>query len=92
MIHQPLSPDGVHPQISSSLRLLVFCLVRPDLFVSHYCLFTSIFSKNSFLSSAPLTNSTPAFSKLWFNSPQGPVVWRERMAGLYDAEDEEDVI
>ena len=31
MIHQPLSPDGVHPQINSSLRLLGLCLVRPDL-------------------------------------------------------------
>ena len=33
MIHQPLSPVGVHLQISSSLRLLVLCLVRSDLFV-----------------------------------------------------------
>ena len=32
MIHQPLSLDGVHPQISSSLRLLVHCLVRQDFF------------------------------------------------------------
>ena len=39
MIHHPLSPDGVHPQISSSLRLLVRCLVRLDLFVINYCLF-----------------------------------------------------
>ena len=29
MIHQSLSPDGVRAQISSSLRLLVICLVRP---------------------------------------------------------------
>ena len=56
MIHQPLSPDGGHPQISSSLRQLVLCLVRPDLFVIYYCLYT--FSKNSFLSLAPLTNAT----------------------------------
>ena len=28
MIHQLLSPDRVHPQISSSLRLLFLCLVR----------------------------------------------------------------
>ena len=28
MIHQPLSPDELHPQISSSWRLLVLCLVR----------------------------------------------------------------
>ena len=28
MIHQPLLPDGVHPQISSFQRLLVLCLVR----------------------------------------------------------------
>ena len=62
MIEQPLSPDGVHPQISSSLRLVVLGLVCPDLFVIHYCLFN--FSKNSFLSLAPLTNATPAFSTL----------------------------
>ena len=65
MIHQPLSPDGVHPQISSSLRLLVLCLIHPDLFVifvMYYCLL--IFSKNSFLSLAPLPNATPAFSML----------------------------
>ena len=37
-----------HSQISSFLRLLALCLVRPDLFVIHYCLF--IFSKNSLLS------------------------------------------
>ena len=39
MIHQSLSPHGVHPQISSSLRLLDLCLVRSDLFVIYYCLF-----------------------------------------------------
>ena len=40
MIHQPLSPDGFHPQISSSLRSLFLCLVRPDLFVKKtVCLF-----------------------------------------------------
>ena len=39
MIHKPMSTDGVHPQISSSLRLLVLCLVRPDLFVIYYRLF-----------------------------------------------------
>ena len=50
----------VHPQISSSLRLLVLCHARPDLFVIYYCLF--IFSKNSFLSLAPLTNDTPLAS------------------------------
>ena len=53
------------PQISSFLRLLVICLVPPDLFIMHYCLF--IFSKNLFLSSASLANATPALSKLWFN-------------------------
>ena len=62
MINKPLSLDRVHPQFSSSLRLLVLCLVRPDLFVIYYFLF--IFSKNSFLSLAPLTNATPAFSTL----------------------------
>ena len=65
MIHQPLSPDGVHPQITSSLRLLVFCLVRPDLFVIYYCLF--IISKNSLLSLTPLTNATPAFFNALIN-------------------------
>ena len=30
---------GVHPQISPSLRLLVLCLVRSDLFVKYYCLY-----------------------------------------------------
>ena len=35
MMHQPFSPDGVHPQISSSLRLIVLAI--------YYCLF--IFSK-----------------------------------------------
>ena len=39
IIHQPLSSDEVHPQICSSLRLLVLCLVRPDLSVIYYCLF-----------------------------------------------------
>ena len=62
MIQQHLSPDAVHPQISSSLRFLVLCLVRPDLFLINCCLF--IFSKNSFLSLDPLTNATPAFSTL----------------------------
>ena len=61
MIHQPLLPDGVYPQISSSLNLLVLCLIRPDLFVIYY-----IFSENSFLSLAPLANAIPAFSTLWF--------------------------
>ena len=41
MIHRPLSPDLVHPEISSSLRLLVLSLVRPHLFVIHYGLFVS---------------------------------------------------
>ena len=52
------------PQTSSSLRLLVLWLVRPHLFVIHKWLF--IFSKNLFLSSAPLTTATQAFSTLWF--------------------------
>ena len=60
---QPLSPNRVHPQINSSLRLLALCLVRPDLFVILCCFF---FSKDSFLSLATLTNATPAFSTLWF--------------------------
>ena len=46
-----LSPDGFHPQISLSLRLLVLCLVFLNLFVIHYSLF--IFSKSSFLSLLP---------------------------------------
>ena len=60
-----LSPDGVHPQINSSLWLLVLYLVRPDLFVIHYCLF--IFTKNSFLSLALMRNATPAFTTLWLS-------------------------
>ena len=57
-----LSPDGVHAHISSSLRLLVLCLVRLDLVVIHYHLF--IYSKNSFLSLAPLRNAVAAFPML----------------------------
>ena len=34
-----LSPDGVHPEISLSLRLLVICLLPPDLMIIYYCLF-----------------------------------------------------
>ena len=60
VLHGGQFTGGVYPQISSSLRLLVLSLVCPHLFVIHYRLF--IFSKN-FLSSAPLTNATPAFSK-----------------------------
>ena len=62
MIHQTLSSDGVHPEISSSLRFLVLCLVRPDLFVINYRLF--IVSKIAFLSLAALTNATLACSML----------------------------
>ena len=36
MMHKPLLPGGVHPQISLSMILLFLCLVRPDLFVIHY--------------------------------------------------------
>ena len=43
MIHQSLSPDRVHPQISPSLRLLVRCLVRQDLFVIYYSLVIYLF-------------------------------------------------
>ena len=45
MIHRPLSPDGVHPQIGSCLKLLVICLVRPDMFVVNYCLLFIYFFK-----------------------------------------------
>ena len=65
MIDKPWSPDKVHPLISSSLRLLVLCLVCSELFVIYYCLF--LFSKNPFLSLAPFTNATPAFSTLSVN-------------------------
>ena len=34
MIHQLLPPDRVHPLISSFLRLLFLCLIRPGLFVT----------------------------------------------------------
>ena len=63
MIHQPFVIWQSHPQISSSLRLLILWLVRPNSFVIYYCLF--LFSKNSFLSMAPLTNAITAFSMLW---------------------------
>ena len=56
MIHQPLSPDGVHPQISSSLRLLG--LVRPDLFVINYFLFVFFKELISFI--GYLDNATHA--------------------------------
>ena len=64
IIHQPLSHNGFHPQISLSLRLLVLCHVLPDLFVVYYCLL--IFLKNTFLSLVPLTNATPAFLRFDF--------------------------
>ena len=51
MIHQPLSTGRVHPQISSSLTLLVYCLVRPDLFVIYYCLFIFVKELVSFIGS-----------------------------------------
>ena len=51
------------PQISSSLRLLVLCHVRPHMFVVHYRLF--IFSKNLFLPSPPVTNAN-VFNALIF--------------------------
>ena len=38
MVHQPFLPDGVRPQISSFLSLLVLCHVRPYLFIT-VCLF-----------------------------------------------------
>ena len=44
MIHQPLSTDGVHPQISSSLRLLVF-LARSSGLVRHVLLFVYFFKE-----------------------------------------------
>ena len=70
MIHQPLLTDAVHPQIRSSLRLSVPCLVRPDLFVIYYCLF--IFSKNSFSFIGSLDKChTSVFNALilvWFTS------------------------
>ena len=63
VIHCDQFTDGVHPQISSFLRLLVLCLVRHILLIVPFFFF---FSKNLFLSSAPLTNATPSFSTLWF--------------------------
>ena len=41
----PLSPDRVHPHISSFLRLLVLCLVRLVLFVIYYSLFIFFFKE-----------------------------------------------
>ena len=51
MIHQPLSHDGVHPQISSSLKLLVLCFVRSDLFVINFCLYIFFKELISFIGS-----------------------------------------
>ena len=67
MIHQPWSPDGVHPQINLSPELLVLCLVHPDLFIMYYCLLF-FFPKNSFLSLAPLIDKchTSVFNTLIF--------------------------
>ena len=59
-----LPPDGVHPQISSFLRLLVLCLVRSVFFVIHNRFFS--FSSNLLLPLPPLTNATPVFSALWY--------------------------
>ena len=39
MIHQPLSPDGVHPPNQFIPEIVSPCLVRPYLFVINYCLF-----------------------------------------------------
>ena len=39
MIHQTLSLYRVHPEIRSSLKFVVLCLVRPDLFIIYYCFF-----------------------------------------------------
>ena len=38
VIHGGQFTGGVHPPNRSSLRLLVLCLVRPNLCVIHYCL------------------------------------------------------
>ena len=58
-----LPSDDVHPLIGSFLRLLLLCLIRPDLFVIHNCLF--IFSKNSFLLLASLKKGkTSVFNAL----------------------------
>ena len=51
MIHQLLSPYRIHPKISLSLRLLVLCLVCPDLFVIFYCLFLFFKELISFMGS-----------------------------------------
>ena len=53
------SPNQFIPEIVSPF----LCLVCPDMFLIHSCLY--IFSKNSSLSLAPLANATPAFSTLW---------------------------
>ena len=56
LIFQSSSPNQFVPDTVSTLS------VRPYLFVIYNCLLT--FSKNSFLSLAPFTNATPAFSTL----------------------------
>ena len=58
MIHQPLSPDRVHPQISSFLTLLVLCLIRPDLFVIYYNLFIFLKELISFIGSLDKCHSS----------------------------------
>ena len=60
MIHQPLSPDGGHHQMSSSQRLLVLCLVRSTLFIMNKLLFVYFLKKTHFFYRLPLTNATPA--------------------------------
>ena len=61
MVHQPLSLDGVHPQI----RLLVLCLVRLDLFVITYFLFIFFKELVSFIGSLDKCH-TSVFNALIF--------------------------
>ena len=75
-----LSPVGVHLQISSFLRLLVLCLVRPDLFVIHNSLF--IFSKEliSFIGSLDECH-TSVFFFLSFDYNEG---WTVFLTQIYN--------
>ena len=65
MIHQALSLDGIHPQISLPLRLLVLCVVRSDLFVINFCLF---FQRNRFFHWLPWQMPHQRFQRFDFSS------------------------
>ena len=70
-----LSPDAVHPQISSSLTFLVLCVVHLDVFVMHYCLFDLSKELISFIGylhkcHASVFNAWIKFGIVWENTTQ----------------------